>query len=155
MITDDIVGFATALAQDGRLLGIDLGTKTIGLALSDIGRAIATPMQTLKRGKFTLDAEILETLCIEHGVVGIVIGLPINMNGTEGPRAQSTRAFAGNLVRKFDLPILLWDERLSTSAVTRAMIDADLSRKRRAEIVDQAAAGFILQGVLDALTRQA
>ncbi len=154
MITDNAAELAAALARDGRLLGIDLGTKTIGLALSDIGRAIATPMQTLKRSKFTQDSEILAALCAEQGVVGIVVGLPINMNGTEGPRAQSTRAFAGNLIKKIDLPILLWDERLSTSAVTRAMIDADLSRKRRAEIVDQAAAGFILQGALDALTRE-
>lgn len=155
MITDDPAEFAAALEREGRLIGIDLGTKTIGLALSDLGRTIATPMQTLKRGKFSRDAETLLALCKEHGITGLVIGLPINMNGTEGPRAQSTRAFAANIAGKFALPILMWDERLSTSAVTRAMIDADLSRKRRAEIVDQAAAGFILQGALDALAHRA
>lgn len=155
MITDDSAEFAAALGREGRLIGIDLGTKTIGLALSDPGRAIATPMQTLKRGKFSRDAEALRALCEEHGITGLVIGLPINMNGTEGPRAQSTRAFAANIAGNIALPILMWDERLSTSAVTRAMIEADLSRKRRAEIVDQAAAGFILQGALDALAHRA
>jgi putative Holliday junction resolvase len=153
MISDIAKAFADALPPDGRVLGIDLGTKTIGLAMSDLGRSIATPLETLKRGKFTADAERLKALCDEHGIAGIVLGLPINMNGTEGPRAQSTRAFATNLTGKIPLPILLWDERLSTSAVTRTLIEADLSRKRRAEVVDKLAAGYILQGALDALAR--
>ncbi len=155
MISDDAAAFVKALPPTGRLLGIDLGTKTIGLALSDPGRAIATPMKTLKRGKFTADARTLQALCGEHGVAGIVLGLPINMNGTEGPRAQSTRAFAGNLAGQIPLPILLWDERMSTSAVTRTLLEADVSRKRRAEVVDKLAAGYILQGALDAMTRKA
>jgi len=155
MISDDAAAFAETLTPEGRLLGIDLGTKTVGLALSDRGRSIATPMETLKRGKFTADARTLQAICAEHGIIGIVLGLPINMNGTEGPRAQSTRAFAGNLGRQLSLPILLWDERLSTSAVTRTLIDANMSRKRRAEVVDKIAAGYILQGALDALARAA
>lgn len=134
-----------------RLIGIDLGTKTIGLALSDPGLVIATPLRTIRRTKFGKDAAELLDLCQRENVGAIVLGLPVNMNGTEGPRAQATRAFARNLQNLTDLPIVLWDERWSTSAAERAMIEADLSRARRAEKIDAAAAGFILQGVLDRL----
>jgi putative holliday junction resolvase len=134
-----------------RLMGIDLGTKTIGLALSDSLRMVASPLTTLKRGKFATDAGELARLRREHGVVALVLGLPLNMDGSEGPRCQATRAFARNLVAHDDPVIVFWDERLSTAAVTRGMIDADLSRARRAEIVDRAAAAYILQGLLDRL----
>ena len=134
-----------------RLIGLDLGTKTIGMALSDSGLMIATPLRTIRRTKFSEDAAELLDLCERENVGAIVLGLPINMNGTEGPRAQATRAFARNLQELSDLPIVLWDERLSTAAVERAMIEANVSRARRAEKIDAAAAGFILQGVLDRL----
>jgi putative Holliday junction resolvase len=141
-----------ALAPDTRLMGIDLGTKTIGLALSDRLLHYATPLATLPRGKFSDDVLVLQRLRQEHIVGGIVLGLPLNMDGSQGPRAQATRAFAHNLI-KFDDPLIcLWDERLSTAAVTRGMIEADLSRKRRAELVDRAAAAYILQGLLDRLS---
>ena len=143
---------AARLHPGARLIGIDLGTKTIGLALSDVGRCIASPLITLKRGKFTADSDRLLALCAEHGVGGILIGLPVNMDGTEGPRAQSTRAFARNLARKTDLPIAFWDERLSTAAVTRTLLDADTSRARRAQLIDKLAAAYILQGALDRLS---
>lgn len=154
MIFQDIDDFADVLAESGRVIGLDLGTKTIGLALSDRGRVIATPLETLKRGKFTADAIKMEALIAEHEVTALVLGLPINMDASEGPRAQSTRAFARNLTGRVPLPLLLWDERLSTNAVTRTLIEADMSRKRRAEVVDKMAAGFILQGALDALARR-
>lgn len=134
-----------------RLLGIDLGTKTIGLALSDSLQMVASPLITLPRGKFSTDAEALVRLRREHGVAALVLGLPLNMDGSEGPRCQATRAFARNLLGHDDPVIVFWDERLSTAAVTRGMIDADLSRARRAEIVDRAAAAYILQGLLDRL----
>jgi len=143
----------TLLPPSGKLLGLDLGSKTIGVAISDGMRYSATPLETIKRQKFTLDAERLLYLVKTNAAVGIVIGLPLNMDGSEGPRAQSTRAFARNLAGKLDLPIAFWDERLSTSAVTRMMIDADLRRDRRAEIVDKLAASYILQGALDRLRR--
>jgi putative holliday junction resolvase len=139
------------LAPGARLMGIDLGTKTIGLALSDTRLSIATPLETLARGKFGRDAGLLRQRRHDHGVGGLVIGLPINMDGSEGPRAQATRAFARNLIEFDDPEICFWDERLSTAAVTRGMIEADLSRKRRAELVDRAAAAYILQGLLDRL----
>ena len=143
-----------ALAPGARLLGLDVGTKTIGLALSDATLTVGTPIETLKRTKFTADAARLAALIAERGVGGLVIGLPINMDGTEGPRAQSTRQFARNLLERMDLPIAFWDERLSTAAVTRMMIDeADLTRRRRGELVDKLAAAYILQGALDALRR--
>ena len=139
-----------ALLQPGeRLLGLDLGTKTIGLALSDSLLMTATPFKTLARGRLRDDAAVLQALRREHRVGALVIGLPINMDGSEGPRAQATRAFARNLLAIDDPEICFWDERLSTAAVTRGMIAADLSRKRRAELVDRAAAAYILQGVLD------
>jgi putative holliday junction resolvase len=132
-----------------RLAGLDLGTKTIGVALSDPRLKIATPFQTIRREKFSKDAEALLALCLQEKVGGLVLGLPINMNGTEGPRAQATRAFLRNLAPLTELPVTLWDERLSTAAAERAMIEADLSRKKRAEKIDAAAAAFILQGALD------
>ena len=137
-----------------RLLGLDLGEKTIGLALSDATWMIATPMTTLKRGKFTKDAGILADLIQEHEVGALVIGLPINMDGTEGPKCQSVRQFAENLIGRRDIPVAFWDERLSTVAVTRTMIEADLSRAKQKEAVDKMAAAYILQGALDFLRNQ-
>ncbi len=150
-IHDDLPGLAAALAPGQRLLGLDLGEKTIGMALSDSGFAIASPVGTIRRRKFTQDAAELLRLVDEREVGGLVIGLPINMDGTEGPRCQSSRQFAANLLAIRDLPVAFWDERLSTSAVERAMVSADLSRKKRAKRVDTAAAAYILQGALDAL----
>jgi len=142
---------AGALGANDRLLGLDLGTKTIGLALSDTSRIVATPLETLVKGKFKSDAATLIDLISTHQIGGLVLGLPRNMDGSEGPRAQSTRAFARNLKRATDCPLLLWDERLSTVAVERTLLEADASRKRRAEVVDKMAAAFILQGALDRL----
>jgi putative holliday junction resolvase len=141
------------LQRDERLLGLDVGTKTIGLALSDVTRAIATPLETIRRTAFTADAARLISIAAEHGAAGLVIGLPINLDGSEGPRAQSVRAFARNLSRLTDLPMALWDERLSTAAVERALLEADASRKRRAAAIDKMAAAYILQGALDRLNR--
>lgn len=134
-----------------RLLGFDLGTKTIGLALSDVDHTLATPLETLPRGKFTADAERIRALVERFSVGALVFGLPLNMDGSEGPRAQATRAFARNLGRLLPLPAAFWDERLSTAAVTRSLIDQDASRARRAEVVDRMAAAYILQGALDRL----
>ncbi len=139
------------LADKGKLMGLDLGTKTIGVAISDALRMTASPVETIRRTKFTADAERLLVLIAQNTVTGIVVGLPLNMDGSEGPRAQSTRAFVRNLRQKTDLPIVFWDERLSTMAVTRTMIEADLSRARQAEVVDKLAASYILQGALDRL----
>jgi putative Holliday junction resolvase len=133
------------------LIGLDLGTKTIGVAVSDARRSLATPLETLKRGKFTADAAALGAIAAGRGACGFVLGLPRNMDGSEGPRAQASRAFARNLVRALGLPAALWDERLSTVAVEKALIAADSSRKRRAEVVDRMAAAHILQGALDRL----
>jgi len=134
-----------------RLMGLDLGTRTIGVAISDLTRQIATPVETIARTKFTSDAKKLLCLALRHDVGAIVLGLPVNMDGSEGPRAQSTRAFARNLVRLTPMPILFWDERLSTAAVERMLIDADASRARREEVVDKLAAAWILQAALDSL----
>ena len=139
------------LAPGARLLGLDLGEKTIGLALSDTGLTIATPLQTLKRGKFSVDVVTILALIAEHGIGGLVVGLPLNMDGSEGPSVQSARAFVRNFSARSEIPVALWDERLSTAAVTRTLIDADASRKRRKEVVDKMAAAYILQGALDAL----
>jgi putative Holliday junction resolvase len=139
------------LAPGLRLLGLDLGEKTIGLALSDTRLTVATPFETLKRGKFSADAAKLEEIVGKQGVGGLVVGLPLNMDGSDGPSAQSARAFARNFAARSQLPIVLWDERLSTAAVTRDMIAADATRKRRAASVDKIAAAYILQGVLDRL----
>jgi putative Holliday junction resolvase len=133
------------------LLGLDLGTKTIGLALSDLSRRIASPLTTIARRKFTTDVDEMLRHASTHGVAGLVIGLPLNMDGSEGPRAQATRAFARNLATRSDLPIVFWDERLSTAAVTRTLLEADASRKRRDEVIDKMAAAYILQGALDRL----
>lgn len=140
-----------ALPRGARLMGLDLGTKTIGLALSDVERRIASPLETIKRVKFTPDAQKLLSLCTKHGVAMLVLGLPLNMDGSEGPRAQATRAFARNLAQLTPLPIHFQDERLSTAAVTRTLLEADASRARRDELVDKMAAAYILQGVLDRL----
>lgn len=150
-LLDRMEDFAPLLPRNAPLMGIDLGTKTMGLALSDITRSVATPLQTVRRRKFSADAAELLRLAQAHEVCGFVLGLPVNMNGTEGPRAQSTRAFARNLGGLTDLPILFWDERLSTAAVTRTLLEADASRKRRGELVDKLAAAYILQGALDRL----
>ena len=144
------------LAPRQRLLGLDLGSKTIGLAISDPGFVVASPLETIRRKKFTADAETLFALCDEHRVGGLVLGLPRNMDGSEGPRCQSTRQFAANLLIRRDIAIALWDERLSTAAVERAMIsEGDVSRAKRAEAVDRLAAAYILQGYLDSLPRPA
>ena len=144
---------ALSLEPGLRLLGLDLGEKTIGLALSDRLLTVATPMQTLKRGKFAADAARLDIIISEQGVGGLVVGLPLNMDGTDGPSAQSARAFGRNWVNHSPLPLVFQDERLSTSAVTRTLIEADTSRKRRAEVVDKMAAAYILQIALDRLRR--
>ena len=141
------------LAPGARLLGLDLGEKTIGLALSDRLLMVATPMETLKRGKFAADAARLDIIISEQGIGGLVVGLPLNMDGSDGPSAQSARAFGRNWVNRSPLPLLFWDERLSTMAVTRTLLDADASRKRRGEVVDKMAAAYILQGALDRLRR--
>jgi putative Holliday junction resolvase len=142
---------AMKLGREQRILALDLGEKNIGLALSDVSRKIATPMAALRKKKFTANVEELKALIAEHGIGGIVVGLPLNMDGTEGPSAQSARQFAANLAGKIEVPIALWDERLSTAAVTRTLIDADASRARRREVVDKLAAAYILQGALDFL----
>jgi putative Holliday junction resolvase len=150
--TCDVATFRD-LPRGARLLGLDLGTKTIGLALSDVERRIATPLETIKRTKFTADAERLKAIVARFAVAGVVIGLPLNMDGSEGPRVQSTRAFVRHLAPILGLPIAYWDERLSTAAVTRALLDADASRARRSELVDKMAAAYILQGALDRVQR--
>ncbi len=154
MILADINALCAALHRHQRLFGLDLGEKTIGIAVSDPGLHVATPVSTIKRTKFTLDAKELIRLIQERQVGGLVIGLPLNMDGTEGPRCQSVRQFAANFLQLHEIPIAFWDERLSTVAVTRDMIDADLTRAKRAKAVDRAAAAFILQGALDFHQRQ-
>jgi putative Holliday junction resolvase len=146
---------APLLAPRGALIGLDLGTKTIGVAASDPDRRLAAGVETVARKNFSADAARLIALAAERKAIGFVLGLPINMDGSEGPRAQSTRAFARNLARLTDLPIALWDERLSTAAVERELIAADASRRKRAAVIDQHAAAFILQGALDRLARLA
>jgi putative Holliday junction resolvase len=147
----DIKTLQAGLTPGARLLGVDLGEKTIGLALSDTLRTVATPMETLARGKFSSDAIKIEKIITDHNVGGLIVGLPLNMDGSDGPSAQSARAFARNFAARSHVPIVLQDERLSTAAVTRTLIDADASRKRRSEVVDKMAAAYILQGVLDRL----
>ncbi|MFZ7093420.1 Holliday junction resolvase RuvX [Primorskyibacter sp. 2E233] len=151
MIHDDIADFASDLPPMTALAGLDLGTKTIGVAVSDGLRSIATPLETIKRKKFTVDADALMEILKKRQITGIVLGLPRNMDGTEGARCQSTRAFARNFARLWDGPITFWDERLSTVAAERALLEADTSRKRRAEVIDHVAASYILQGALDRL----
>jgi putative Holliday junction resolvase len=150
-----IDALAAALPPRGRLLGLDLGTKTIGLALSDVERRLASPLDTIRRVKFSQDAEALLAHAKRHDVQALIVGLPLNMDGTEGPRAQATRAFMRNLSMLAPLPYAYWDERLSTAAVTRELIAQDASRAKRAEVVDRMAAAYILQGALDRLARLA
>lgn len=149
MICDSIEDFAAALPPMRSIAGLDLGTETIGVAVSDGFRRVATPLETIRRKKFTLDAEKLLAIFKHRDIGGLILGLPLNMDGTEGPRVQSTRAFARNLTRLTDLPIAFWDERLSTVAAERALLEADTTRKRRAEVIDHVAASYILQGALD------
>ena len=155
MIFEGIADFTLALPKTAAIVGLDLGDKTIGIAISDLRRCIATPTQVIRRTKFTEDAAKLLTILQTRSIAGIILGLPLNMDGSEGPRVQSTRAFARNLARLTDLPITYWDERLSTVAATRALLEADTSRKRRAEVIDQVAAGYILQGELDRMANLA
>ncbi len=149
MVLDDVPALAAALPRTGALMGLDLGTKTIGVAVSDGMRVVASPLETIRRTKFQADAAAIIARLGPRDVRGIVLGLPRNMDGTEGPRAQSTRAFARNLSRLTDVPIAFWDERLSTVAAERALLEADASRRRRAGVIDHVAAGYILQGALD------
>jgi putative Holliday junction resolvase len=150
MITSEVAAFAGILPDGGKLLGLDVGTKTIGIAICDAGWHFAGPSETIRRMKFTKDLAILRRMIDQEHAVGIVVGLPLSMDGSDSPRTQSVRAFARNL-EPLELPILLWDERWSTQAVERAMIEADVSRAKRAEKVDALAAAHILQGVIDAL----
>jgi putative Holliday junction resolvase len=151
VITSSIPDYREALPSGGRLLGLDVGTKTIGLALCDSQWTIATPAELMRRGKFSADLERLRALAAAQAVTGLVVGLPLNLDGGDSPRTQSVRAFARNLA-PLGLPVLLWDERWSTQAVTRTLLAADASRARRAELVDKMAAAYILQGAIDALT---
>ncbi len=151
-VCDDIEGFVEAIGAVSSLMGLDFGTKTIGVAISDRLQTVATPRETIKRKKFGLDADVIERLIVENEISGIVLGLPMNMDGSEGPRAQSTRAFARNLAGRIHVPMFFWDERLSTVAAERALLEADMSRKKRALVIDNVAASYILQGVLDRLS---
>ncbi len=151
MVFDDISDFAQALPPMRAVAGLDLGTKTIGVAVSDGMRSVATPLETVKRRKFGQDAQALIAILKAREIAGLILGLPRNMDGTEGPRCQSTRAFARNFSALWDGPIGFWDERLSTVAAERALLEADTTRKRRAEVIDHVAASYILQGALDRL----
>ena len=150
LMTSSASEFADVLPDGGALAGLDVGTKTVGLALCDAGWSFAGPAETIRRTKFTQDLQALKAFIAKHGIAGLVVGLPLNMDGSDSPRTQSVRAFARNLA-PLGLPILLWDERWSTQAVERAMIDADVSRAKRAEAVDKLAAAHILQGAIDAM----
>jgi putative Holliday junction resolvase len=151
MIVDDMTEFATALPPMQALIGLDLGEKTIGVAVSDSFLSVATPLETVRRKKFGLDAARLLEIIKDRRIGGVVLGLPRNMDGSEGPRCQSTRAFARNFEKLCPLPISFWDERLSTVAAEKALLEADTSRRRRAEVIDHVAASYILQGLLDRL----
>lgn len=151
----DLPALAERLPRHARLFGLDLGTKTIGIAMSDIERRIATPLETIRREKYSIDVKKMIEKARQFDVRALVIGLPLNMDGSEGPRAQATRAFVRNLWNFTDLPVTFWDERLSTAAVTRSLIEQDASRAKRAEVVDRMAAAYILQGVLDRMDRMA
>lgn len=150
-VCDSIQSFAAALPPRRAIAGLDFGEKTVGVAVSDGLRQVATPLLTIRRVKFTEDAARLMEIVAARDLCGLILGLPLNMDGSEGPRAQATRAFARNLSRLTDLPIFFWDERLSTVAAERALLEADTSRKRRSEVIDHVAAGYILQGALDRL----
>jgi putative Holliday junction resolvase len=149
VICASVEEFVAALPPNRAIAGLDLGDKTIGVALSDLRRQVATPIEVIRREKFTIDAGRLLALLEARGAVGMVLGLPLNMDGSVGPRVQATQAFARNLEKLTALPICYWDERLSTVAAERALLEADTSRKRRKEVIDQVAAGYILQGALD------
>lgn len=151
-VCDTIEEFVAITGAVSGLMGLDFGTKTIGVAISDRLQTVATPRETIKRKKFGIDADAINRLIIENEIAGIVLGLPMNMDGSEGPRAQSTRAFAKNLSVRISVPIFFWDERLSTVAAERALLEADMSRKKRAVVIDNVAASYILQGVLDRLS---
>ncbi|MFW0777363.1 MAG: Holliday junction resolvase RuvX [Rickettsiales bacterium] len=152
MLFDSSAEFINTLSKDARLLGIDLGDKTIGLALSDVMRSIASPMETIERTKFGKDVVRLQKIISEQRVGGLVVGNPMNMDGSSGPRVQATRTFISNVQKHIDIPVILWDERMSTMAVERMMVgEGDLSRKRRGELVDKLAASYMLQGFLDSL----
>ena len=146
---EQLLAFMESVSRGARLFGLDLGTKTIGIAMSDVECSLATPLETIKRVKFTPDVGKVRALAERFGVGGIVMGLPLNMDGTEGPRSQATRAFVRNMKPLLPLPVLFWDERLTTMAATRMLIDADASRAKRAEVIDKVAASYILQGALD------
>lgn len=154
MIVGDIAAFAAALPASGSIAGLDYGDKTIGVALSDLRRQVATPTEIIRRTKFTEDAARLMQIVAARQICGLILGLPLNMDGSRGPRVQSNEAFARNLTRLTDLPIAFWDERLSTVAAERALLEADASRKRRKEVIDAVAAGYILQGALDRMAWQ-
>lgn len=149
MIFDDVAAFLQTLPQNTALAGLDLGTKTIGVAVSDRMLSVATPLETVRRKKFGVDAAALETILMKRDIGGLVLGLPRNMDGSEGPRCQSTRAFARNFAALYPRPLVFWDERLSTVAAEKVLLEADTTRKRRAEVIDHVAAGYILQGALD------
>ncbi len=151
MIHDELADFADVLPREGALIGLDLGEKTIGIAVSDRRRTVASPLETIRRRKFGLDAARLLEIVEGRQIGGLLLGLPRNMDGSEGPRCQSTRAFARNLSRLSELPIGFWDERLSTVAAEKALLEADTTRRRRAQVIDHVAAGYILQGALDRL----
>ena len=151
MIHDDIAGFAAALLPATALIGLDLGDRTIGVAVTDRHLGVATPLETIRRKKFGVDANRLFKIIADRDIGGMILGLPRNTDGTEGPRCQSTRAFARNLSHRWDKPITFWDERLSTVAAEKALLEADTTRKRRAEVIDHVAASYILQGALDRL----
>lgn len=151
--TSPIDDFAASLPPGKRLIGIDVGSKTLGLALSDVTRKIASPLVTVRRSRLTEDLRQLLDLAAQHDAGGLVVGLPLNLDGSAGPRAQATRAFVRNLRKATPLPVAYWDERLTTVAAERALIEADLSRRRRAEVVDKVAAALILQGALDRINR--
>lgn len=150
MITTSVVEFRSALPNGGRLIGLDVGTRTIGTAFCDAGWSFSSPAELIRRTRFAADRSALEVLIATQAIKGVVIGLPLNLDGSDSPRTQSVRAFARN-IEAIGLPILLWDERWSTQAVERAMVAADISRAKRAERIDNAAAGWILQGAIDAL----
>jgi len=152
MIYENILHFSDSLSNNSALMGLDLGSKTIGVAISDGLRAVATPLKTIKRTKFSEEVKILFNLIAEREISGIILGLPKNMDGSEGPRCQSTRAFARNIIRFKDFPIAFWDERLSTVAAEKALLEADINRKRRSEVIDHVAASYILQGALDRIS---
>lgn len=149
MLIDSPAEFAAKLPREGRLLALDVGETTIGLALSDAMRSIASPLLTIERKKFSKDIEQLKQVIDKHKISGLLIGYPVNMDGSHGPRTQSTRTFVSNISKQISLPMLLWDERMTTMAVERVMLDADLSRQRRAQLVDKLAASYMLQGFLD------